>query len=64
MTTYNRQTGKLSNHTILHYTVLYSTIQISHSVNRASWYTRVMKTNKMHFSILIYFENLSSTCFE
>jgi len=37
---------------------------ISHSVDCASWYTCVIKTNKMHFSFLIYFNNLSCTCFE
>ena len=36
----------------------------SHSVDRASWYICVIKTNKMHFSFLIYFNNLSCTCFE
>ena len=36
----------------------------SHSVDRASWYTCVITTNKMHYFFLIYFNNLSSTCFE
>jgi len=39
-------------------------VLFSHSVDRASWYTCIIKTNKMHFSFLIYFNNLSSTCFE
>ena len=32
---------------------------ISHSVDHASWCTCVIRTNKMHFSFSIYFNNLS-----
>ena len=34
-----------------------------HSLDRASRYTCLMKTNKMNFSFLIYSNNLSATCF-
>ena len=30
---------------------------IWHHVDRASWYICVIRTNKMHFSLLIYFDN-------
>jgi hypothetical protein len=37
---------------------------IWHSVDRASWYICRIRTNKMHFSFLIYFNNISSKCFK
>ena len=36
----------------------------SHSVDRASWYTWSIQTNRVHFSYLIYSNNLSCTCVE
>ena len=37
---------------------------LSHFVDCTLWCTCIIKTNKMHFSFLIYFNNLSSTCFK
>jgi hypothetical protein len=37
--------------------------KLSHSVDRASSYACLIQTNKLHFSFLIYFNNLSSTFF-
>jgi len=36
----------------------------THSLDHALWYTCLIKTNKTHFSFLIYSNNLSCTCFE
>ena len=43
-----------SNRTALPFT---HDLQISHSVDCASWYTCIIKINMMHFSFLIYFSN-------
>ena len=41
-----------------------STVRISHSVDRDIVIYCVINTNKMHFYFLIYFNELSCTCFE